>query len=119
AGHPVHREACPQARAGYRRAALSRRPLGSAPDAARPGTARSERAPGNPAEWNQPDGADMPGKPIRIGVLVNDVDTEMPAAATTVMARAAAKAGHTVYMMGVGDLTYQSEGPIAAVARLA
>ncbi len=56
---------------------------------------------------------------MRIGVLVNDVDTEVPAAATTVIARSAAQAGHTVYMIGVGDLTYQSEGPIAAIARQA
>ena len=54
---------------------------------------------------------------MRIGLLVNDVDTEVAAAATTVIARAAAMAGHTVYMIGVGDLTYRSEGPIAAIAR--
>jgi glutathione synthase len=62
----------------------------------------------------------MPGKPMRIGFLVNDVDTEVPPAATTVMAHAAAAAGHTVYMIGVSDLTYHSEGVrIAALGRRA
>ncbi|MGH7475246.1 MAG: glutathione synthase [Longimicrobiales bacterium] len=56
---------------------------------------------------------------MRIGLLVNDVDSEVPAAATTVIARAAAMMGHTVYMIGVGDLTYRSDGPIAAIARKA
>jgi glutathione synthase len=36
-----------------------------------------------------------------------------------VIAHAAAAMGHTVYMIGVGDLTYRSDGPIAAIARKA
>lgn len=51
--------------------------------------------------------------------MVNDVDTEVPPAATTVIARAAAARGHTVYMIGVGELTYRSEGGIEAAARRA
>ncbi|HEU5208080.1 MAG TPA: hypothetical protein VFU06_01610 [Longimicrobiales bacterium] len=61
----------------------------------------------------------MPRGRMTIGVVVNDVDTEVPAAATTVIARAIARAGHTVYMIGVGELTYHSDGRISAVARKA
>jgi glutathione synthase len=57
---------------------------------------------------------------MRIGFLVNDVDTEVPPAATTVMAYAAARMGHTVYMFGVADLIYRSEGErLGAIARRA
>jgi glutathione synthase len=59
----------------------------------------------------------MSGPRMRIAFAVNDVDTEVPTAATTVIAHAAAALGHTVYMVGVGDLIYRSEGPIAAVGR--
>lgn len=55
--------------------------------------------------------------PMRIAFVVNDVDTEVSRAATTVMAHAAAALGHTVFMVGVGDLNYRSEGPLSAVAR--
>ncbi len=61
----------------------------------------------------------MPRGRMTIGVVVNDVDTEVPPAATTVIARAIARAGHTVYMIGVGELTYHSDGRISAVARKA
>lgn len=56
---------------------------------------------------------------MKIGFVVNDVDTEVVPAATTVLAHAAAALGHTVYMGGVGDLTYYSDGRIAATARKA
>jgi glutathione synthase len=56
---------------------------------------------------------------MRIAFLVNDVDTEVPAAATTVIARAAAVLGHTVYMGGVGDLSYHSDGRVCLVSRRA
>ena len=61
----------------------------------------------------------MPGARLKIGIVVNDVDTEVPPAATTVIARAAARAGHGVYMISVGDLTYDSDGRITAIARKA
>jgi glutathione synthase len=61
----------------------------------------------------------MSERPMTIGIVVNDVDTEVPPAATTVMARAAAVRGHTVYMTGVGDLSYYSDGRLAAVCRKA
>ena len=50
---------------------------------------------------------------------MNDVDTERPTAATTVIARAMARAGHAVYMIGVGELTYHSDGRISALGRKA
>ncbi len=56
---------------------------------------------------------------MKIGILVNDVDTEVPSAATTVISRAAAVLGHSVHMIGVGDLTYDSSGKLRAVSRLA
>lgn len=56
---------------------------------------------------------------MKIGFLVNDVLTEHPRAATTVMAHAAASMGHDVYMTGAGDLTYDSRNGIRAVGRLA
>lgn len=56
---------------------------------------------------------------MTIGFLVNDVDTEIATAATTVMAYSAAAMGHTVYMMGVGDLTYYTDGRLGAVCRRA
>jgi glutathione synthase len=56
---------------------------------------------------------------MKIGFLVNDVDTEHPSAATTVMAYAAAAMDHTVYLIGVGELTYYSDGGVGSVARLA
>jgi glutathione synthase len=61
----------------------------------------------------------MSAEPMRIAIVVNDVDTEVPPAATTVIARAAAAMGHTVYMTGVGDLTYHSDGRLTAVCRRA
>jgi glutathione synthase len=56
---------------------------------------------------------------MKIAFLVNDVDTEMPTAATTVLARAAAVLGHDVYMAGVGDLSYHSGGRVAMISRKA
>lgn len=54
---------------------------------------------------------------MRIGIVVNDIDTEVPAAATTVIAHAAARLKHEVLMIGVGDFTYFTDGRIGAVAR--
>jgi glutathione synthase len=56
---------------------------------------------------------------MTIAFLVNDVDTEVPTAATTVMVRAAARMGHVVHMIGVGDLTYHSDGSVTATSRKA
>ena len=46
---------------------------------------------------------------MKIGFVVNAVRTEHPRAATTVIAHSAASRGHEVFMLGVGDLTYDSE----------
>lgn len=54
---------------------------------------------------------------MKLGIVVNDVDTEVPPAATTVMAFWAYKMGHTVYMMGVGELTYDSRHGVSGNAR--
>jgi glutathione synthase len=54
---------------------------------------------------------------MKLGLVVNNVDTEVPPAATTVIAHSAYLMGHTVYMIGVGDLTYRSRGGSAALAR--
>lgn len=54
---------------------------------------------------------------MKLGIVVNDVDTEVAAAATTVIAHAAVTMKHEVYMIGVGGFTYHSEGRIGAVAR--
>jgi glutathione synthase len=61
----------------------------------------------------------MPSERMKIVFLVNDVDTEVPTAATTVLARAAAVLGHDVYMTGVGDLSYHSGGRVAMIGRKA
>ena len=53
---------------------------------------------------------------MKIGFVVNDVATEYLLAATISMARAAVELGHTVYMIGVGDLTYHPDGRVSAVA---
>ncbi len=53
---------------------------------------------------------------MKIGFLVNDVATEVDTAATTSLAHAASARGHTVYMLGVGDLTYFPDGHVGGVA---
>jgi glutathione synthase len=50
---------------------------------------------------------------MRITFLVNDVATEVPPATSTVLARAAARAGHTVRLMGLAQLTYLPDGRIS------
>jgi glutathione synthase len=56
---------------------------------------------------------------MRIGFLVNDIDTEVPTAATTVMAHSTAAMGHVVHMISVSDLTYRSDGSVSAIGRAA
>jgi glutathione synthase len=56
---------------------------------------------------------------MKIGFVVNNVDTEHPSAATTIMAYSAVRMGHDVYMIGVGELTYFSDGAVGATARVA
>jgi glutathione synthase len=56
---------------------------------------------------------------MRLTILVNDVAREVPPAATTVLARAAARAGHTVHMMGLDELTCYPDGRMGGTARVA
>lgn len=57
---------------------------------------------------------------MRLAFLVNDVDTEVDEYATTRLARAAARAGHETWYVGVGDLELgSSDGLFAARARAA
>jgi glutathione synthase len=53
---------------------------------------------------------------MRITFLVNDVATEVPPATSTILARAAARAGHTVHITGIDQLTYLPDGRISALA---
>lgn len=59
----------------------------------------------------------MPGERLKIGFVVNDPDTEVERAATTVMAHAAALRGHEVHLIGVGHLSYLHDGTIVAQSR--
>lgn len=56
---------------------------------------------------------------MKIGFLVNDATTELPEAATTTIAHAAARRGHTVVMIGVGELIYGSDRGVQALGRRA
>jgi glutathione synthase len=53
---------------------------------------------------------------MRITFLVNDVATEVPPATSTILARAAVRAGHTVYIMGIDQLTYYPDGRVGGLA---
>lgn len=53
---------------------------------------------------------------MRLTILVNDVATEVPPATTTVLARAAVRAGHTVHLIGIDQLTYLPDGRVGGVA---
>jgi len=54
---------------------------------------------------------------MRIGFVVNDVDTEQPQYTTTRLALAATLRGHDVWLMGVGDFAHRADGSIGAKAR--
>jgi len=54
---------------------------------------------------------------MRIGFLVNDVMTELPGYTTTRLAMDAVNMGHDVWLMGVGDLLYDTDEKIKAIAR--
>jgi glutathione synthase len=56
---------------------------------------------------------------MRITILVNSVATEVPPATTTILAHAAARAGHTVHVLGLDQLTYYPDGRIGGRAWLA
>ena len=54
---------------------------------------------------------------MRIAFVVNDVDTEVPTAATTAMAHAANRMDHDVHLIGVRELEYLADGHIGGIAR--
>jgi glutathione synthase len=54
---------------------------------------------------------------MRILFVVNNVDTEVPSAASTVLATTACKRGHEVFVSGVRELEYFQDGRVGAVAR--
>ena len=54
---------------------------------------------------------------MRLGLVVNQVDTEKPEYSTTRLALAAKKRGHEVWLMGVGDLSHDDSGTVMARAR--
>jgi glutathione synthase len=54
---------------------------------------------------------------MKILFVVNDVDTEVDRAATTVLSTAACRRGHEVYATGVRELEYFADGHVGATAR--
>jgi glutathione synthase len=54
---------------------------------------------------------------VKIGFIVNDVDTEIPVYTTTRLAMTAMQMDHEAWIMGVGDLTYEPDGTLSARAR--
>jgi glutathione synthase len=56
---------------------------------------------------------------MKIGFVVNDVQTEVAGYTTTRLALAATRMGHEAWLMGVGDFSHRPDGTIGAVARRA
>ena len=54
---------------------------------------------------------------MKIGFIVNDPTTEKPRFTTTYLARCAHNMGHQVYIIGIGDLAYTSDGHLSTRAR--
>jgi glutathione synthase len=54
---------------------------------------------------------------MKIGFVVNDLDTEAPTYTTTRLALTATQMNHEAWLMGVGDFTYQPDGSLSARAR--
>ncbi|GHA64440.1 glutathione synthetase [Pontibacter akesuensis] len=53
---------------------------------------------------------------MTIGFVVNDTNTEKPTYSTIFLAQRMHNQGHTVYLMGVGDLAYYPDGFMGATA---
>lgn len=56
---------------------------------------------------------------MRIGFLVNDIQTEKSGYTTTRLAKTAVQMGHESWYLGVGDFIYEADGSIHAAARSA
>ncbi|HEX5033667.1 MAG TPA: glutathione synthase, partial [bacterium] len=54
---------------------------------------------------------------MKIGFVVNDIQTEEPGYTTTRLAMAAVNRGHEVWVMGAGDFAYDPDEDIHARAR--
>ena len=54
---------------------------------------------------------------MRIGFVINDIDTELAEYTTVRLARAATNLGHEAWLLGVADFVYDPDGSIYAVAR--
>jgi glutathione synthase len=54
---------------------------------------------------------------MKLGLVVNDVRTELPLYTTTRLSRAAVRMGHECWTMGAGDFVYASDGSLHAHAR--
>ncbi|MEO7588138.1 MAG: glutathione synthetase [Arachnia sp.] len=54
---------------------------------------------------------------MKIGFVVNDVMTEKPVYTTTRLAMQATNMGHEVWLMGMGDFSYEPDGSLSAHAR--
>lgn len=53
---------------------------------------------------------------MKLGFVINDVDTENPAYTTVRLAVAARNLGHEVCLLGVADFIYQTDGSVHAMA---
>jgi glutathione synthase len=56
---------------------------------------------------------------MKIGFVVNDVDTERSVYTTTHLALTAARQGHEAWLVGVGDFTYEADGSLSVRGRAA
>jgi glutathione synthase len=54
---------------------------------------------------------------MKIGIIVNDIRTEQAEYTTTRLAITATKMGHSVVLMGSGDLSYNPDGTISGFAK--
>lgn len=54
---------------------------------------------------------------MKIGFVVNDVMTESPVYTTTRLAMQATNMGHDVWVMGMGDFSYEPDGSLSAHAK--
>lgn len=56
---------------------------------------------------------------IRIGFVVNDIQTEMPKYTTTRLAITALNRGHEAWIIGLGDFAFETDDKVHAYARMA
>lgn len=54
---------------------------------------------------------------MKIGFVVNDIETEKPEYTTNRLAMAAKEMGHEAWFMGIGDFAYQPDGSLSSRAR--